>query len=350
LLVFASIINGERGDVDPNRPECHKKKKIIVDVNGSGFGNRLLGIVSTAILAVHMDRALFLRWDNTEHCGAEFQDLFQVDPSMTRHDAFFPVNDSSKNILPSREIECSIKLTQYKKFLHFWFLRDIKLLKRLHEQCDVILIATNQYYAPILFSLGKRGHYLRHMFQNLPFKSLSQCLFRIREDIKHQADISIKKLNEEGKWLSIHVRGYYEKGFGGYKKVHDASDAFICAKKLLDKGIINNVFFATESAEMDQMIRKYVPFEKIIRTKKSLIGSKELEREGGFEIRKEMQQAVIDWYILGQADYCMSPTFSRSTYSETALLAGNCKVIALALIPLLTQSFTILKLFILTLP
>jgi len=257
ILIFTLVESLTEIKSVPGRQECKLKKKIIVDVNTSGFGNRLLGIVSTALLAIHMDRALFLRWDNTEHCGAEFKDLFIVDDSMTAFDAFFPVNDSSKNIVPTRELECSIKLTQYKKFLHFWFLRDSKLLKRLNDQCDVILVTTNQYYAPLLFDMGKRGYYLKHMFQNSPFKSLSSCLFRVRDEIRKEAEDILARLNSQGKWLSIHVRGYYEKGYGGYNKEYDVSYAFKCANKLLQSGLINNVFFATENAELDQLVNFY---------------------------------------------------------------------------------------------
>ena len=36
---------------------------------------------------------------------------------------------------------------------------------------------------------------------------------------------------------------------------------------------------------------------------------------------------MVEWYLLGQAEYCMSSTIVRSTFSLTAMLRGNCKYI-----------------------
>ena len=99
------------------------------------------------------------------------------------------------------------------------------------------------------------------MFQNSPFKSLSSCLFRIRDEIKDEAEKILTELNSKGKWLSIHVRGYYEKGYGGYSKEHDVSYAFKCANKLLKTGMVNSVFFATENAELDQLVNQSIALD-----------------------------------------------------------------------------------------
>lgn len=41
---------------------CLKQKKILLDVNQAGFGNKLLAIVSSAVLATLMNRVLELDW------------------------------------------------------------------------------------------------------------------------------------------------------------------------------------------------------------------------------------------------------------------------------------------------
>ena len=44
----------------------------------------------------------------------------------------------------------------------------------------------------------------------------------------------------------------------------------------------------------------------------------------GIRDRKGMKSAVLDWYITGEADYCLSTSMDMSTYSKTAMTRGNC--------------------------
>ena len=37
-----------------------------------------------------------------------------------------------------------------------------------------------------------------------------------------------------------------------------------------------------------------------------------------------MQTAVLEWFMLGDADYCLSPSAEHSTFSKTAIARGNC--------------------------
>ena len=42
---------------------------------------------------------------------------------------------------------------------------------------------------------------------------------------------------------------------------------------------------------------------------------------------KDMQTAVVEWSLIGNGKFCMSPTVSVSTFSQTSIIAGKCKYI-----------------------
>ena len=37
-----------------------------------------------------------------------------------------------------------------------------------------------------------------------------------------------------------------------------------------------------------------------------------------------METAVLEWFMLGDADYCLSPSAEHSTFSKTAIARGKC--------------------------
>ena len=55
---------------------CPKQKKIVLDVNLAGFGNKLISIASTSILATLMNRILELDWSTSR----KFEELFNFLP------------------------------------------------------------------------------------------------------------------------------------------------------------------------------------------------------------------------------------------------------------------------------
>ena len=142
---------------------CKQRRKIILDVNRGGFGNRLLGLTSTAMLAVLLDRSLFLNWKDKPNCGARFTDLFVTDRNPEKNGVFFPLNVSDSDIFPPdkepnhehlEHYECHIVLENRDDFQHFQLLWDRKLFQKLDQECEVIHIQTNQYFSPLLFELG----------------------------------------------------------------------------------------------------------------------------------------------------------------------------------------------------
>ena len=308
-----------------------QRKKIIVNVGFSGLGNRLLGLTSTALLAVLLDRSLFLTWMHTPSCGATFSELF-VHYSDASSGVFYHSNDTEfvggvigkgdpNEAMLLNHTECRLRLDQTNNFNHFWFLQDPVLFQRLQNECDVIHIQTNQYYAPMLYILEPR---LKYLYTTSPFEYFSKCLFRIRYDIAKRAKRDISKL--KGKWLSIHSRGYYDSGKASMK-------ALKCANRLLSIGLIDRIFFATDAEDLHALAVKSIPAHALFFYNKTLVpreilGNAKLE---GQYIRSQMTDAIREWYVLGQADYCMSTTMESSTFSQTAISNGKCKFIPFAL-------------------
>ena len=42
---------------------------------------------------------------------------------------------------------------------------------------------------------------------------------------------------------------------------------------------------------------------------------------------EEMEDAIIEWYLIGEADLCLSPTIGKSTFGQTSVVRGRCKFI-----------------------
>ena len=45
-------------------------------------------------------------------------------------------------------------------------------------------------------------------------------------------------------------------------------------------------------------------------------------------LRDQMETATAEWYLIGEADYCMSNTIEISTFSITSIARGKCKYIS----------------------
>ena len=79
---------------------CVHRKKLIVDVDKSGFGNRLAGLTSAVMLALMTDRVLFLKWTpHNEKCGSAFADLYETEHiTSSLYKAFYMWNESDREI------------------------------------------------------------------------------------------------------------------------------------------------------------------------------------------------------------------------------------------------------------
>ena len=114
----------------------------------------------------------------------------------------------------------------------------------------------------------------------------------------------------------------------------------MCANKLLEEAHIFNVFFAADSVRLREMARRYISDpEKLIEIPSDLQLATEYDRSNerkdddmhdnmNIRDRNGMHSAVLEWYLIGEATYCMSPSIYHSTFSKSAVNRGNCKYIS----------------------
>ena len=320
-------------------PSCFTKKKIILDVGRSGLGNRLVAIASAAILSIMMNRVLQLVWNKDKSCEEIYGNLFDVQhPTIAGFKPFEVEDYPGKKALVDVSF-CRIHLDGVHDLVlhgkvdvglhHFHLMNDTVLFHRLNEQCDVIYIHGNIYYGHMLLgpSFGKYGNYIRRHLKS-PFHDLSKLVFRPQNHLMDRVDTIVNALRNrlrqnttrEQKWLSIHMRGMMTKA---------PEKTFACANALLAKGEIGGIFFATDSAPLEELA-----YLSITDSPSSLLTvRKHLEQKmnmDSWDIRdstKDMRTAVVEWYTIGEADYCMSPSLGTSTFTKTAIARGDCILI-----------------------
>jgi len=105
----------------------------------------------------------------------------------------------------------------------------------------------------------------------------------------------------------------------------------MCVNKLLQEGTISYVFFASDS-----LLLRYQAEKLIMKNASHLLfevegvyhGSNSLRENLEIRNKKSMHLAMAEWYLIGEADYCMSPSIEHSTYSKTAIARGNCQYLS----------------------
>ena len=296
--------------------ECPYKKKLIIDVNTSGMGNRMFAIISGAVMAIYLNREFEVNWVNSESCQASYTDLFLLNENVE-------VFTRTKESVP--QMECRIRLSQYKKFLHFWLLIDDGLLTKLDRECDIIYAVSNQWFAPIFYprKILAEGDSLT-VIQRYPspFKSFMKCLFVPNSDVLADVGGLIEKF-QGIKWLSIHARGYFDGGKGTSKTLQ-------CAQRLLEKNIVQQILFVTDSVQLEELARSTISPKYMNSIEKAQIPTdifKYNRTIEGHYIRDAMETALAEWFLIGEADYCMSPTFWTSTFTRSSMSRGKCKYI-----------------------
>lgn len=293
---------------------CNYKKKVIIDVNTSGMGNRIFAIISGVALAMYLNRELEINWVNSESCQASYSDLFEISENVMQQGALEPVQKVPLT-------ECKLRLSQHKKFYHFWVLVDDELLQKLDKECDIIYALSNQWFAPIFYTrkMLDRNQTLLQRHPH-PFKSFMQCLFvpnsRILDDVA-----GLMERFKGIRWLSVHARGFFDGGKGTARTLQ-------CAQRLIEKKVIQQVLFVTDSQELEALARRSIEPKYLSLVEKQTVPpdiykyNRTLE---GNYIRDAMETALAEWFMIGEADFCMSPTFFTSTFTRSAMSRGKCK-------------------------
>merc|ERR1711871_418803 len=301
---------------------CLTKKRIVVDVNRCGLGNRILAVFSSIMLAVLTNRVLEIVWEANKYCGSSYDELFT--PREQNQWIMKPLVYNNSRLIYDNirsEFACHIRLDQ-SDWEHFYFLKDRELFDRMNTNCDVIFLITNQLFHDLLLDhtlFGEDADRLRGTFP-FPFSNVSQIVFLPKPSISLQAELFYRQYLAGKKGLSIHSRGFYDSG-KGLKKV------FHCVNKLVTEGVVDTIFFASESAKLNQYIYELAANgTNIVRYQKVEVQD-QIGNVDSQSIRTDMSSAMVEWFLLGEAQYCMSSTIQRSTFSLTAMLRGNCKYI-----------------------
>jgi hypothetical protein len=120
-------------------------------------------------------------------------------------------------------------------------------------------------------------------------------------------------------FLAIHSRGFYENG---------TTLGFLCtcAKQYVDRGYVSKVLFVSESESLKNLAGSIL-LDSLVSLNKSYV---QKQTSDSYDIRdslNEMQDALVEWLLIGSADFCMTTTAVKSTFSQTAILRGSCKYI-----------------------
>lgn len=214
---------------------------------------------------------------------------------------------------------------------HFHLVNDTMLFDRMDKSCDVIYVHGNIYYSHLLLGpqFGKYSAYIRNAFPS-PFYDISKIVFQPRDYLLKRVE-SIKEIfrsrsahlpTTQRRWLSIHIRGIMTKW---------PERAFECANALLDRGEISNIFFATDSAPYQEMAYEMIHNSQhvLYTVQKEMEATIDLEIDS-MDIRnstRDIRMAVLEWYMIGEGDYCLSTSLDQSTFSKTSIARGNCILI-----------------------
>ena len=145
-----------------------------MNVGSSGLGNRLMAVVSSAILAIMMDRELEIIWEVNDGCQGKWTDLFDIKDAENERFRPLVITDKQSDDYHPRHVDrhslssCFIHLDgehdkiypndlrfKYKKssdvyYHHFALLNDTYGFYRLQRECDVIQMHANMYFAHYL--------------------------------------------------------------------------------------------------------------------------------------------------------------------------------------------------------
>jgi hypothetical protein len=123
--------------------------------------------------------------------------------------------------------------------------------------------------------------------------------------------------------MSVHARGFFDGGKGTAKTLQ-------CAQRLIEKNVIQQIFFVTDSQELETQARRTISSKYLSTVEKQTVPPdiyKYNRTVEGNYIRNAMETALAEWFMIGEADFCMSPTFLTSTFTRSSMCRGKCKFI-----------------------
>ena len=167
---------------------------------------------------------------------------------------------------------------------------------------------------------GNYAHDLSVEFSN-PFHDISRIIFSPHHSINLVTAGFIEEKFKGSKWLS-----FYAKGFIGGSK--DSTDAFVCINKLLDGGEIDFVFFTAETSRHIDLA-----YSMIKQTRKVVSIERDMEHMISKDPRRrDVEISMIQWVMIGKADYCMANSIRPTIFAMTAFVAGNCQYVPVTML------------------
>jgi hypothetical protein len=311
-------------------------KKLIVDVDKSGFGNRIVGLLSAIYLAIKTKRILILKWTPDDRkCGSSFDELFDTDYITRSADQAFILWNESDYITNRHKVvteDCLLNLDQGSDMTAYHHLNNVWLFDKMQQECEILYVQTNRYFGDLLYTIDHEHHgdYLNKLMGPHPLMALSYCIFRVRKDIRQKSDVLLSKLHERGPYMSLHIRSYYT-------EKSDIYPAMECINQLLRNDVIKNVFLSTDFDEYEALARSLVrPSDAVITLKKELETTKKSllhnhQQLDSYDLRDNMVEAMQDYHLLKKADYCGATAMGISTFSQVSLASGSCTYIDVSL-------------------
>jgi hypothetical protein len=109
-----------------------------------------------------------------------------------------------------------------------------------------------------------------------------------------------------------------------------------CAKSLVDKKLVNKIFFSSDQRRMLNMAKSVLPAANFVayENKTMVLSLREMAALGmlanltappkdpSYAIRNESDIAFFEWLLIGSGDYCITPTVS--TFAMTSILRSEC--------------------------
>ena len=316
------------------------RKKIVIEIYKGGFGNKICGIVTGLAMALEMGRTVEIEWETSQHLHGSYDDFF-VAPSSIGGQTFpfikrYNLTEHAAHDVIYTHMRCLVDLSAGLKTRMFWFFKNPAMLQRLNEHCDLIRIRSNVDLSPLFFDPVNAATATRFK-SKLPrviHDLFEKQYLTLRPEIINVAESFRKSVNwvsnSPNKWLSIHSRGLFD-GNAEWTTI-----GIKCAKALVEQGFVKYVFLASDQSRMEKIAAKTLPPGSVFfyTNKTTVLSIREMSELGMFKniskppgdpsysIRNESFAAAVEWYLVGQGDYCMTPTVS--TFAQTAILRTNC--------------------------
>ena len=298
------------------------RRFLVIEPEG-GLGSRIAGMVSSAFLAFVMNRVLVIDWKATPSLPSNFNDLFHLVEASSPSSQNILYGESSiyDRTLPPNVQECAFDLSSKSNLVDFWVLVEMELYNKMDAECDIIRLRTNQLFLDLLENSPYGMKALGAAKIKYPYGHILRKILRPSKDIRNKILHFSKTLATDDVWLSVHSRGVLD------TTSRNTISAIDCANHLLAEKKINRLFFSSDSLRINELFMNRVAPYALMTVERKYINDTDIselqhktERESWVE---NAETSLVDWYLLGEADLCMTST-PHSLFATTAMMRTGC--------------------------